>query len=464
MTTFHDIRGLELSAADPASVAILDQAVSGFLGARTDTGDFLREAQEMDPDLVMGHVLRGYFMHLFCHRGLMARARESLDAARESAGRVGLTPREDAHMAALEAWCDGKPADAIRVWAGILIDHPLDIVALKLSEYWNFYTGEAAAMRDSVGRALHAWEPSVPDYPFVLGIQAFALEESGDYTRAVEKGRAAVEANPADIWATHAVAHVMEMTDRRAEGVAWLDGLSANWDGCNNFAFHVWWHRALFALELGRFDECMELYDREVRAEPSRDFRDITNAAALLWRMDQEGVDVGDRWLELAEHSAARVGEHVLVFADAHYMLSLASDPNHHADAQKLVETAADYAKRDDESQAAVMRAAGAELCRAILAYRQGNYGGCVDALYPVRFQTRHLGGSHAQRDVFHQILIEAAIRAKRLTLARALLSERLQQKPGSMLSWRRYAGVLDDVGDSVGAARARETADRLSA
>ncbi len=462
MAIHHDIRGLEISAGNPAAIGVLDQAISGFLGARTDTGDYLREAQELDPDLVMGHVLRGYFMHLFGHRGLMARARESLDAARESAGRVGATPREQSHMAALDAWCDGKPAEMLRMLSDILIDHPLDIVALKLSEYWNFYTGEAAGMRDSVGRALHAWEPGVPDYPFVLGIQAFALEESGDYTRAEEKGRAAVEANPADIWATHAVAHVMEMNDRRSEGVAWLDGLSGNWSGCNNFAFHVWWHRALFALELGRFDEAMALYDTEVRAEPTRDFRDITNAAALLWRMDQEGVDVGDRWLELAEHSAARVGEHVLVFADAHYMLSLASDPNRRDDAKKLAETAAEYALRDDESQAAIMRAAGAELCRAILAYREGDYGGCVDALYPVRFQTRLLGGSHAQRDVFHQILIEAAIRAGRLNLARALLSERLQQKPGSMLSWRRYGRVLDGIGDGIGAAHARGNADRL--
>ena len=126
------------------------------------------------------------------------------------------------------------------------------------------------------------------------------------------------------------------------------------------------------------------------------------------------------------------------------------------------MESSAAYAARDDESQTVVMKAAGADLCRAILAYRQGDYDGCVDALYPVRFQTRLLGGSHAQRDVFHQILIEAAIRAGRLNLARALLSERLQQKPGSMLIWRRYAGVLDRAGDDVGATQARDTAEHL--
>ena len=65
----HDLRGLEISGSDPAAVAALDQAISGFLGARNDTGDYLRQAQELDPDLIMGHVLRGYFMHLFAHRG-----------------------------------------------------------------------------------------------------------------------------------------------------------------------------------------------------------------------------------------------------------------------------------------------------------------------------------------------------------------------------------------------------------
>lgn len=463
MATFGDIRGLELSGANEDAVAVLDAAISGFLGAREETGDHLRKAQELDPDLVMGHLLRGYFMHLFAHRGLMARSRESLDAARAAAERVGATERETAHMAALEAWCDGRPAETLRIHAGILIDHPLDIVALKLSEYWSFYSGDASGMRDSIGRVRHAWTQDVPDYPFVLGMTAFALEESGDYAGAERAGRAAVEANPADTWATHAVAHVLEMTGRPKDGAAWLDGLAGNWEGVNNFIFHVWWHRALFALEQGNFDEALALYDREVRAESTRDFRDITNAAALLWRMDQEGVDLGDRWVELADQSAGRAGEHVMVFADTHYMLALASDPAHLDDARKLAESAESYAARDDETQAMVMRVGGAALCRAILAYREGDYGACVDTLYPVRSEIRHMGGSHAQRDVFRQMLIEAAFRAGRLNLARALLGERLQQKPNSLLSWRRYARVLDGIGDNDAAGQARARADALA-
>ena len=60
-------------------------------------------------------------------------------------------------------------------------------------------------------------------------------------------------------------------------------------------------------------------------------------------------------------------------------------------------------------------------------------------------------------------MLIEAAIRADRMTLARALLSERLHQRPNSRLTWRRMAGVLDRLGDADGAARARESAGEIA-
>ena len=67
------------------------------------------------------------------------------------------------------------------------------------------------------------------------------------------------------------------------------------------------------------------------------------------------------------------------------------------------------------------------------------------------------MGASHAQRDIFHQYLIEAAIAAGRLALARSLLSERSLTKPNSPGSWMRYAAVLDQLGESGAAAQARE-------
>src|ERR1044072_335455 len=79
-------------------------------------------------------------------------------------------------------------------------------------------------------------------------------------------GRAAVDLDAADLWATHAVAHVMEMQGRHEEGIAWLSELQRHWAGANNLLHHLWWHRALFHLERREFDEVLALYDRRFRA------------------------------------------------------------------------------------------------------------------------------------------------------------------------------------------------------
>jgi hypothetical protein len=277
----------------------------------------------------------------------------------------------------------------------------------------------------------------------MLGMHAFGLEESGAYEQAERTGRRAVEINAGDAWAVHAVAHVMEMQGRLEEGVAWTSDTEAGWRGCNNFGFHVWWHRALFLLELGRHDAVLDLYDRSIRAESTEEYLDIVNATALLWRLEDEGVDVGRRWDELADRAEGRTRDHLLAFVDAHFMMALAA--GNRADAAKTMLQSMAAAPAGTEQ--AVFREVGAPLCEAILAYRAKDYARAADLLLPVRYGIRRLGGSHAQRDVFARMLIESAIRSGRLKLARALLAERGAAKPNSTWTARRYAHVLDAIG-----------------
>ena len=454
----RDVRGLEVTAANADAVRQLDAAVSAYLGLRTDPGDHLKAALATDPALVLGHVLRGYFMLLFANRKLVPRARQSFEAATAAAERNGANGRESLHVAALEAWSNGNTAGALIRWDAILLDHPLDVVALKLAEYWRFYGGDSQGLRGNVARVLHAWDDTVPDFGFVLGMHAFGLEECGAYGEAEATGRRAVELNPNDVWAAHAVTHVMEMTGRQRDGIDWIGGLAGNWAAVNNFIYHVWWHRALFHLELAEFDAVLELYDREVRPESTPDYLDITNAASLLWRLEHEGVDVGDRWSELVERSAERI-DHMLVFADAHYMMALATGDDRQTSARWL-ESAERYAEDEAETQSVVMRACGLALCAAVAALRSCDHDRVIDLLYPLRGDIHAIGGSHAQRDVFEQMLIQAAIAADRLPLARALLSERVRLRPRSGLSLRRFARVLDAMGDAEGA-KAAEIAAR---
>ena len=75
-------------------------------------------------------------------------------------------------------------------------------------------------------------------------------------------------------------------------------------------------------------------------------------------------------------------------------------------------------------------------LCEGLLAYAQGHYEDAADRLCAFDNDLSALGASHAQRDIFQQIKIDAVTRAGRSEAARLLLSERDARRPGS--DWTR--------------------------
>jgi tetratricopeptide (TPR) repeat protein len=337
------------------------------------------------------------------------------------------------------------------------------MLAVKLSQFVHFYLGDSRRLRDSIARILSAWEGNVPGHANVLGMYAFGLEESGDYPEAERMGRLAAEQDPRDPWAVHAVAHVMEMQDRRQDGIAWLRGLESHWNQSNNFRFHLWWHLALFHLELEQYDQVLHLYDTEFRREPSEEYLDICNATSMLWRLDERGVDVGHRWQELAEVSAKRIDGHGLIFPDMHFMMALqAAGDTDSGDAmlRSLKAASADA----NVTQARIIDQVGLQLARGIAAWYRGDYDAVVEGLLPIRYSLPAIGGSHAQRDLYHQILIAAALRVPRPQLARALLEERRRLKPANAWTWQRYAQALEALGEHDAAGKASAKARELLA
>jgi hypothetical protein len=77
----------------------------------------------------------------------------------------------------------------------------------------------------------------------------------------------------------------------------------------------------MFHIERREFDEVLSLYDHGFRdlgspltqAMPDMDI-DVQNAASMLFRLERQGVDVGDRWIELADKAEARIGDCLSAF------------------------------------------------------------------------------------------------------------------------------------------------------
>ncbi len=463
MPEFHDKRGLRLTMANQAAAPAHDHLVDGYIGFRQDTGPRLKAAMQADPEAPMNQCMAGYIFHLMVVGPLLERAAAASSKATALAESHG-NAREKLHAAALAAWTDGEIGEAARLLELVLLQWPLDIAALKLVHYLHFYLGNIAEHRDSVARVMPAWTDDTPGFANVLGMRAFGLEEAGHYAEAERIGRRAVELDPTDAWSVHAVAHVLEMQGRAREGIHWIEREEANWAGkVHNFANHVWWHKALYHLELGEHDAVLDLYDNAFRAEETDDGLDIANAAAMLTRLKIRGVECGPRWDRLADVAATKADEHILPFNDLHIMLAL-SGAGQDAKAVASCSSIASHGGATGGTWGPVYSHIARPMADGIAAYGAGDYASAAAKLSSVRYKWSAIGGSHAQRDVFQQILIDATIRSGDTRQAKALLAERTGLRSRSAFDWERLSDAASATGDKSTAARASANAQRLRA
>jgi hypothetical protein len=337
------------------------------------------------------------------------------------------TPREQAHLAALQAWIANEPDRAAAIWQQILDEHPRDVVAFRLAHFVNFWLGQPATMLRSVNGVLSHWSEDDRWYNAILGCLCFANEECGNYTAAEEAGRAAIARDPTDLWSAHGVAHVLEMQGRRGEGLAWLEPLVPHWEGSNNLRHHLWWHAAMFHMEHRDHAAVLRLYDRHYRdlasplveAQPDL-YIDVQNAASMLWRLARHGVDVGDRWNELADKAEARIGDCLSAFTLPHWMMALVATGRADA-AQRMLAAMRDFAQGPGSLPKLVGDVA-LPVTEAVWAHGSGDHARAVSLMRPVLGAMHRLGGSHAQQDVLEQLFLDAALRAEQPNDARLLL------------------------------------------
>ncbi len=421
----HDSHELDLSTASIEAARAFDHAVAGYVTYRADAGQRLAPLLTADPEFALAHCLKGYLLMLSYKQANVGPAIGALRDARHHA--ASATAREQAHIAALAAWIDGAPDRAASIWDGILVDHPRDVLAFRLAHFTNFWLGRPDQMLISVRAVERAWSATLPYYGTLLACRCFAHEECGLYTEAEAAGRAAIAHDPSDLWAAHGVAHVLEMQGRRAEGVAWIANLRNNWDGASNLRHHLWWHAAMFHLERVETETVIELYDSAFRdlTAPLTDanpdlYIDIQNAASMLFRLQLHGVDVGGRWIELADKAEERIGDCLSAFTLPHWMMALAATSR--TDAAHRMLAALRDAAQADTSHAALVGTVALPLCEAVLAFGQGAPARCVALMRPVLGEMYRLGGSHAQQDVLEQLYLHAALQAGLEGDARLLL------------------------------------------
>lgn len=412
------------STRHPGAVAHYADALHAVLGHRPGAIGALDAALALDPDFVAAHALKGFALVLLARSELLVAARQ---AARQARRALAVAPvrveAESVLVAALEDAVAGhfmRAAD--RLETGLWSD-PRNVLLLKLSHALRFMVGDAAGMLQATSWAVRHGHPDDAGTGYVFGCHAFALEEHACFADADCWAEKALALAPDDAWALHAASHVDEMQGRTVRGIRRLEATRPLWSGCNNFQFHMAWHLALFHVDAGDHDQALDLYDTAIRHERTDDFRDVSNAASLLWRLRQRGVAVGSRWEEIADIARRRSRETTLAFASLHNLLALAAQGETEAIDGLLAAWRAKAATdRDDQARGA--RFVAVRLAE-VLAGREG--AGTDYADIAARLQV--LGGSNAQRDVFLLTLAERARATGQESAERAIARIRVRQR-----------------------------------
>jgi hypothetical protein len=439
----HEVDTFAISHQDPAVGEALVLAMDTYHKRVGDPLEPLKPVLAANPDFLFGHLFRATALLLTSERRFHRPASSSV--AKAEALDSEANPRERGITAALRALVDQDWAAASRRFDRVLIDHPTDAFALQTGQIVDFYRGDARNMRDRLERVLPFWKQGMPGYSFVLGMHAFGLEECNQYPDAEAQGRRAVDLEPQDGWAVHAVAHVLEMQGRVEEGIDWLADRAGDWSPfagvATGFAIHNWWHLALFHLERADYPACLDLLDRCILPGMGDFATGLLDATALLWRLKLLDVPLGNRFEPLAQTWEAKLeaerGQYA--FNDFHAALAFMATGRRAAlgDLVAAQERAASAMPGSFQAESATV---GRPLLAALRDYDEGRFSTAAWQLLDARQNAQRFGGSHAQRDLITQTLIDAARRGGERALARSVVNERLTAKPTGGLGWRLLA------------------------
>jgi hypothetical protein len=432
-----------------------DHAVDRLLRFHPDLVDRTTELASVDEPVPMARALFAYLHLMSTDVDDVATGK----AMGEALVGADVNEREHLHAMAIGSWSNGDWVGAARTLDDLLFRWPTDVVALMFGHQLDFFLGDAANLRHRPVRTLREIDPQHPHAGFVRGMAAFGLEESGHYGQALDVGLRAVDANPDDVWAIHAVVHTYEMQGLVDEGIRFMTARVDDWGSGNLFTVHNWWHLALYHLEAGQPERSLAIYDAEVHHADSLGVPiEMLDASALLWRLQLEGADTGGRFAPLADAWAPKTGQPWYAFNDVHAVMAF-SGAGRLRDAHQVVRRLGEWLDTASGTNARMTAEIGLPACRAIVAFTEDRHADVIAELFPIRHVFQHFGGSHAQRDALQRTLLESALRAGRFELARALTAERLGVRESSVYGWTQRARALRGLGKDAAAAQATQRA-----
>ena len=419
--TMHKDRFDQPIATSSARAAELyDRAVDVLFALQPGSGPLIDEALILDPGFALAYCVKARSL---ATAGEMREARRYAALGRDLA--MGCSVRERDHAAIIDLALSGESKRALRAVREHAATYPRDAVPLSfaLGVYgllgfggFNDFHAQQAALLESVA---HAWG----DDWWFLAAFGWALVEAGYGETGIPMLDRAMELNPNNANAVHGRVHGYYEEGAAAEGEALIDAWLPGYDRSAVLHGHLSWHSALFALQRGHVERAFATYRDAIRPSASHALPMFTliDAASFITRAAIAGhpLSATDR-SELREFASRHFSKPGAPFVNAHLAMTYASA----GDVDALSHLEGGIAAMLDEGA----QASGpvvSMVCSAIGAHGRSRYATALDRMLEALPDLERLGGSHAQRDVFIDLAISAAIRAGAMTEAECIAKER---------------------------------------
>jgi hypothetical protein len=277
-----------------------------------------------------------------------------------------------------------------------------------------------------------------PGSSFMLGLHAFVLEQAGRCDEAVRMALVANHKNPRDAWAIHALAHGLYEMAAFDTGITRLPSAIEPCTHLGWFKNHLLWHLALMHMGRGEYDVASDFGRRVFEDAPSSIPGDLHDSISLLWRLELLGRDVGERWKPFARIAGERLDRQALLFHAAHLAMALAASGDWTTAERQL----GMLRERGGRDRTGLVRDVVVPLVEGIHGFAARDYRRTIERIEPLTSRIVELGGSRAQRDVFHDTLLEACFRAGDLDRAQRLLTDRVARRPDRFWKTRATTAV----------------------
>jgi tetratricopeptide (TPR) repeat protein len=424
----RDRFGLPLTTSSAAAAESYIGAVDLMLSANSGGEALLDAALASDPEFALAHIARA---RLLAVQAWVAEAKEAAAAARALRHRV--TAREARHIETIALAIDGKGAEAMAMLAEHVAEFPRDalVLSLALGVFGLLGFSGRADFHEAQLALLERLAPRWDEDWWFLTYLGWARIELGEIRAGVREVERAIALNPINAYAAHARAHGYYEAGDAEGGAGFLAGWLPRYDRRSQLHGHLSWHLALCELARGNPERAIALYADAIRPAVSHapPLFSLADSASLLWRRQVYGENPprDGEWAEIAAHVQRffpRTGVH---FADIHAILAEAATGDGARTSERCARVR-EAAATGGLPQGAIVP----DLCAGAAAYARGEYALAADTLGVALPELARVGGSHAQREVFEDTFIAAALRAGQYERARARLVERLARRPSA--------------------------------